>query len=385
MEPPFWRHIQKVEMLNVKTRYVLTYVSVFFVLTFSVIFFSSFKPLPKINSEFYFPDNDDTIFLYDTVYYYDTTYVYDTVYVNNRFVDTKKEEIKTNIINNIYDKSLKPNINVKNKLLMNKYLFSFDLLLSPMYSYRSFYSDHIYRNVSDIKKLSVKKDLSITTGFGVNYHNVSTTLSSGIYFANYREKFTYLTTNFIKDTIVGYRYFSKISIKVDSIPLINIDTLLATGDTVYYYYRDTNYITTLDSALVSKIDSVKFKVNDKTQNSYSYIEIPLIWSYNFYKPKLSISPQIGIIAGFFIDSSGKIVSLANIEQSVDLKSETGFEDIIISLYGGLRINYFLTKRLDFFTSAYFKQNLNTIFVDYPIISRFSSFGVGFGVRYKVIY
>ncbi len=388
MTPPVRGNILKVEMLFKKNRHILTYVSVFFVLTFSVIVLSSFKPMPKTNLELYFPDNDDTIYLYDTVYYYDTTYVYDTVYLSENITDTvniildkPKNNIffKGNFLSNLIKK------NNKHVLPSNRYLFSFDFSLSPMYSYHNFSSDFIYDSVSNLNKSSVQEGISRTMGLGINFHKPLTTFSSGIYYTNYRESFNYLVTDFLIDTILAYSYSTTSIMQIDSTAFINIDTLLATGDTIYYYFKDTNYITSLDSALVPKIDSIEYKRNDKANNSYSYIEIPLIFNFNFNKSNISISPQIGIITSFFMDSNGKIVSLTDINQSADIENEAKFAKINFSIYGGVRVNYFLTRRFDFFTSAYFRKNLNSIFIDYPIVSRFNTFGLRFGFRYKMVY
>ncbi|MCF6364579.1 MAG: hypothetical protein L3J35_00075 [Bacteroidales bacterium] len=364
-----------------KYRHIILYVSVFFCAVFLFVLLSSFKPgINKI------PETKDTIYIYDTVYYYDTTFVYDTVFLSDKYSDTIKIKI-----NKLKEKEF---LSAKSSFLFNKtsnlipsgrYLFSFDFFFSPMYSIHNFQSHLIYKEFSVKNQNSVQEDLSISSGFGINFHKPFLTYSSGINFTKYRESFNFLATNYKIDTITAYGYFTETRMQIDSIPLINIDTLLATGDTVYYWFRDTNYIETLDSALVSKIDSVSFQVNDKASNSYSYIEIPLILSFNIYRTNYFFSPQFGIITSFFVNSKGKIVSLANLDQSNSLKDETKFAAINLSFYAGLRFNYLLTRRLDFFTSAYFRKNIHSVYVDYPIVSRFNTFGFKFGLRYKLTF
>jgi len=357
--------------------------SIFFFSIFAFIFLSSFKPV--FNSKT-IPDSKDTIYIYDTVYYYDTTFVYDTIFISEGYSDTikirinklREKDLSITKSNSLFNKT-------SNLIPSGKYLFSFDLFFSPMYSIHSFQSDIIYNEISGLNKKSVKEDLSLSSGFGINLHRPFLTYSSGINFIQYRENFNFLSTNYSIDTIMGYSYFPETHMQIDSIALINIDTLLATGDTVYYYFKDTNYITTIDSNLVSKLDSVEYKVDEKYVNTYSYIEIPLILSFNIYRTNYFLSPQFGIITSFFIDSKGKIVSLANLNQSESLKDETKFTAINLSLYAGLSFNYLLTRRLDFFTSAYFRKNIHSLYRDYPIVSRFNTFGFKFGLRYKLTF
>jgi len=384
MQTPFWRNI-KAEMLSKKNRYILTYMSVFFILMFGVIILSSFKPIENKKKHF-FPHIDDTIYVYDTVYYYDTTYYYDTVYLTNKVIDTTNIVIRKSIFPNLFKDSTNSHIKLQknNKLPYGKYLFSLDLSISPMFFKHSFSSDFIYKDVSQLNINSIQEELSKTFGLGINYHHQYTTLSSGFYLSNYREKFNYLVSDFLVDTVLAYRYFTTTEMGIDTIEFYNIDSLLI-GDTVIEYYYDTTRITTLDSTLIPKIDSVEYKKNDKADNSYRFIEIPLILNFNFYKSNMSISPQIGLITSFFMNSKGKIVSLADINQSIDIEKETKFSKVNLSIYGGVRVNYFLSRKFDFFTSVYFRKSLNSIFIDYPIVSRFNTYGLSFGMRYKFVY
>ena len=75
--------------------------------------------------------------------------------------------------------------------------------------------------------------------------------------------------------------------------------------------------------------------------------------------------------------------MANLNQSNFLKDETRFAAINISIYTGLKLNYNLTDHIDFFTTAFYKHSVNSIFRDYPILYKFNTFGFSFGLRYKI--
>ena len=367
-----------------KSRHVLVYMSVFFFLIFAFVLLSSFKPSLNLKRVIP-PDSEDTIFVYDTVYYYDTTFVFDTVYLSEYYLDTTKIRVKKLKNKGLFKKESDFLLKNDNNLISSgKHLFSFDLSFSPMYSSHSFQSDFIYKEVSDINKKSVQEDFSSSIGLGMNFHRPYVTYSSGLNFTQYRENFNFLATDFLIDTILAYRFFTTTEIIIDTIEFYNIDSLLI-GDTVIEYYYDSTRITSLDSNLVLKPDTVEYQLNDKSSNTYSYLEIPLIFSFNIYRTNFYISPQVGIITSFFIDSKGKIVSLANLNQSNSIKEESKFAAINLSVYAGLKFNYFLNRRVDFFTSAFFRKNINSIYRNYPIVSRFNTFGFTFGLRYKIAF
>jgi hypothetical protein len=184
---------------------------------------------------------------------------------------------------------------------------------------------------------------------------------------------------------MSYRYSIIQEIKIDSIAILNIDTLLATGDSVYYYIKDTDYILSLDSELIEKIDSSEINFKEKSSNRYSYIEIPLIYRFDINRYNYSVSPEFGLITSFFLDSKGKIVSLTNVKNSEDININTKLSKINLSIHLGVRINYRLSSRFEFFTAGYYRRNINSIYKDYPVISRFNTFGINMGIRYKIIY
>ncbi len=376
---------QKIKKEKNNCRYIAVNVSVFLFLVLGFIFISSFKP--KETQKFYNkpPKTEDTIYVYDTVYYYDTTFVYDTVFLSKKIKESKKIFIKKLKIEKLALKDTKFNfLSVKNKnsLPIGKYMFSFSLSFSPMYFSHSFKSNYIYKEISLNNKKSVQEDLSGSFGLGINFHKPRITYSSGLYYTKFRENFNFLATDYRTDTVLAYRYFTTTEMRIDTVLIQDIDAL---PEIVYYTYYDTNYVSKIDSNLVHKIDTTFYKFNDKSLNTYSYIEIPIVLSYNFYYPNFTFSPQFGIITSFFVNSKGKIVSLANLNQSESLEKESRFADINMSIYGGVKFNYFLSARFDFFTSAYFRRNIHSIFKDYPINSQFNTFGLNFGIRYKLYF
>lgn len=273
---------------------------------------------------------------------------------------------------------------MQDKLLRGKYFFSLDFFISPLYSIHSYRSDHLYSTVRDINNNSVDPSISNEIGLGFNFHKKRSIFSSGLVYTTFRQNFNFLATDFILDSTLTYRYFTQEYMIIDTIRLINIDTLLSTGDTVYYDFIDTTQSSYIDSLLIYKKDTLDVKYKEEAINTYRYFEIPIKYSYIIRQQNFDIVPEIGIIAGFFVNSKGKIVSLANLSQSEQLNQNIQFAKVNLSIYTGLKFKYMVNRHFDFFTSAFYRTNVNSIFKNYPIISSFNNFGISFGIRYKFL-
>ncbi len=364
---------------------------VFVCLFFFTIILGSFG-FNKIIPGDYQPDSNDTI--YDTVFIYELVYVYDTIYTEEIIVDTvhiydtldldrkidkKKITISQNLpkIHSIY--------NIKkqqiNSSLFGSKIFA-DLIYSPLYTNSLFSSVDIYSEARQNNKYALSPLIGFSTGININYYNKKLTYSSGLLFSQIKEQFSYTATKDIIDTSYFYKYFTYPVSQIDTIWFINIDTLLFTGDTIYEAFLDTNYVYYMDSLYTSKLDSTEINYYDKYVNKYFYLELPLIFGYKINHIRFSIIPEIGLILGIILNSQGKIISLENIERTNDINKETQLSPVLFSLYTGVRFDYFLTKRIDFFTKIFYRQNLNSVFMDYPIIMKHRTFGIQFGFKYK---
>lgn len=321
---------------------------------------------------------------HDTIFVYDTVYLYDTIYTNTYEFDTLKS-LKIFLKNNpkiIHDSILGISRNSLIYKEINDSKISAEFLFSPVYSKQVFkkdfiYSDFVLRNNDALSPL-----IGFTSGVNFSYDNKNILFTSGLNFTVVRSKFNYLSSIYTIDSIEYMHYTQIENIRIDSIYFINIDTLLATGDTVYEIYQDTNYFYTLDSTLLKKNDTIETKITDQAINRYIYLEVPFIIGRSYYFENFSLMPEVGLITGIIINSQGKVISLNNINTTMPLNPGNYFSFINISAYGGLKMEYYLTKRLNFIFKTYYRQSINSIFGNYPIVSQNRIFGIQIGVRYK---
>ncbi len=360
------------------------------VILLGTVLLSSFKPKVTTNSADL--KVEDTIYVYDTVVYYDTTVVYDTVYVKDKeyislFKDSVLRLIKKTKFNDIVLQDsdfflIKKPKSIKRK----KYRYlSFDFLYAPLYSSQTFKSDMFYKDAARANKRATTPAIGHNFGVNINLHRQKNTFTGGLGITDFKTHFSTMASFWKIDTVEKMQLTQSLELQIDSIPLINIDTLLATGDTLYYYYKDTNYITHIDTAYISVPDSTEYFKIEKAKNSYSYIEIPLIFSHSFYMSNLTLNPEIGLISSFFFNSQGKVVSLADIYKISDLRTDLKGAYVCLSIYAGIKVNYYLNDKLDFISSVFYRRNINSIYYDYPLITHFNTFGLNFGLRYKLSF
>ncbi len=369
---------------------IIVRIFIFFATVFSFIILSAFKPLENkyLKNP---PHIKDTIYVYDTVVYYDTTYIYDTIYTT--------PENKISNIDSIYKLAGKlrygkilmqdSDFLLIKKIKQNKrkklQLFSLDFLFSPVYSDIKFSDDIIYHSVAEKNNDALTPSLGSTFSVNLNWHHKSSIFTSGINLTSFNTDFSAISAKYEIDTVIKEVYTPVVEMHIDSVQFINIDTLLATGDTLYYYIVDTTYNTYIDTSNVQTLDTSAVFYDNKTRNKSFYIDIPLIYSRNFYFENFNLTPEIGFITSFFVNSEGKIISLTNLFQTDDLKYKPEYAAVNLSLYVGIKTNYILTDKFDFITSAYFRRSINSIFSEYPLISRFNSLGITVGLRYKFLF
>lgn len=334
------------------------------------------------------PEKNDTI--YDTVVIYDTAYVYDTVYVKEVIRDTvrifESDISKKNDSFNIV-KSIQDNRNILKKLKerthsFNKLKFGLDFNFSPFYGIQKITSNNVYYDAVNINLSTLSPSIGYSVGSSLSFNKSLIQSSVGFAFTEIKQDFSFLSTGLKIDTVNYYKYFAVSEINIDSIAFINIDTLMATGDTIYEYYIDTTYIQSMDSVLSQKQDSVEFQFKDNCINKIRYYEIPVIFSLPFYFKSTLLKPEIGIIVGIFMFSEGKVVSLENLKVSNDINSEIAFSKLALSLYGGIRLESYLNRRISLFFRIFYRRNLSPVAGNYPLTIKYNIYGLQLGLMYR---
>ncbi len=241
--------------------------------------------------------------------------------------------------------------------------YSVGLYYAPSYFYNR-YSASIPENLKLMEDTySPEWNYSFGGYFGVKRKNW--TLQTGISYSRYKERFNYTTYD----------------ISIDSIDVLIYDTLdsyyvVNGNDTDWVYITDTNY--------EKQADSVNTPVTNKYLNKYLYFEIPLIIGYEINKEKkLSYTVKAGTIFGIFYKAEGKTFLFDDNNKVYELKDNSPFVKMNISLFFGLGFNYHISDKISLMVEPSFMQNIKSVFKkDYPVSLKRSVAGIRFGVQYS---
>lgn len=147
-------------------------------------------------------------------------------------------------------------------------------------------------------------------------------------------------------------------------------------DSLPRQYVDTTFITLFDTS--------ELNINEKSDNRYKYIEIPILFGKRFYIKKLSIDVVSGLNLGYFISAKGKFLSIYNHEILDISKGNSPFNEMFVYNFL-LRLNcsYPLSERIRVSVAPSFKYNLNSMLnKNYPVSQKYYSAGLNFGLIYN---
>ena len=246
------------------------------------------------------------------------------------------------------------------------------------YNFASQSGDNTYSKL--ISDATTGKE-SYAFGARLTYFYKNYLFQSGVGITNFTEKINYdYNTQQITSTNF-YTYFNTTQTVYDTIQIVNLDSLLANGDTVYSQYIKQNTITVLDSNLQTKIDTNTVKQNLNTRNVYTYIEVPAIIGYRFTQNKFSYNLSGGAIFGFFIKDKGSIISQNNVNEIQQLNKSLPYIKPNISAVIKFGITYKLSDKISVLAEPFYRKNINSWFDKSNIYSkRNSAYGITLGTR-----
>ena len=246
------------------------------------------------------------------------------------------------------------------------------------YNFTSHSNDNTYSKlISD----ATKGKESFGYGVRLSYFYKNYLFQTGVGITNFTEKINYDYYTQKINTSDFYTYFNTTHTVYDTIQIVNLDSLLASGDTVYSQYIKQNTITVLDSSLQTKTDTTKIKQNLNNKNVYTYVEIPAIIGYRINNNKLSYNLSGGVIIGLFIKDKGYIISQNNINDIQKLNKSLPYIKPNISAVIKLGITYKLTDKISVLVEPFYRRNINS-WLDKSSIydKRNSAYGITFGTR-----
>jgi len=164
--------------------------------------------------------------------------------------------------------------------------------------------------------------------------------------------------------------------------VLDLDAYLNTGDSVFYTIVDTNIVKTPNQRELISIDSTESTNLVKSINTYSYVEFPIIFGYQFKHNKFILTPKIGLITGIYIKSQGKILTSSFNAQEIP-NDQLPYIKTNLSATTSIGLEYKMNEFYSIIADPYYRVSLNSIYKKQTdLLYKFNAYGIRLGVRYN---
>ncbi len=223
---------------------------------------------------------------------------------------------------------------------------------------------------------------SMSAGLLVQAKHLNLSFQTGLSFSRFTDRpdykflsskhYTSMVTEIVPD--YNYEYFEEV--------ILNLDSLLLTGDSAWIIIQDSTLITTYDTIikpLTVQVNSINHK---RTINTFSYFEVPFIAGYTISEGKINFTIRGGIIAGILTTVSGSLPSPYSEVGTIDVESKTT-RMYMLSGIAGIEASYNATNNISLIAAPVFRFNLLSLYKkDNLVNQRFNNYGIKLGIRYN---
>ncbi|PIP54793.1 MAG: hypothetical protein COX07_03405 [Bacteroidetes bacterium CG23_combo_of_CG06-09_8_20_14_all_32_9] len=270
-----------------------------------------------------------------------------------------------------------------NEYNSKKWYWSAESFVMPLFNTSSYkVSDNEYQCFDKNHSGSSITVPTLSGGLLVQAKHLNFSFQTGLSYGTFTDKPDYQYAGFHFDTtmitqIVNGGYYNYFEIHI-----LNLDSLLLTGNHVYIIIHDSLFISTADTINQQQVNVIKTIEHKRTLNTYSYIEIPLIAGYTFSNGRVNFTLRSGIIAGLLTSASGNLPSPYSEFGTTEViqKSTCKF---MLSGFAGIEAAFDATKHISIIAAPVYRINLFSIYKKkYIAEQRFRSFGVKLGIKYN---
>jgi hypothetical protein len=220
------------------------------------------------------------------------------------------------------------------------------------------------------RKYEESQRFFVSPVIGLSYrHKSGLLMSLSIEYARYGEQINYRPYSMQQDVIKNFNYV------YDSVPVYSF----ATRST--RWANDTNLYISYDTATREKTD--KAIRNHRKNTSVAYVEIPVLFGYEWNNRNYGLSLKSGLSFGYLRQGSLKGQYLNTVGTGLtDLSSEKrNFSTVITNYHLQFRLSRKIHQHLAFYIEPSMKINLNPVYSDGFMSKRYNAFGSYVGLTY----
>lgn len=206
---------------------------------------------------------------------------------------------------------------------------------------------------------------------------------TGLIFQSIKQTYSYNNPIISNDTIVNMQINDLSYYQYSTIQIINLDTLLLTGDTVWINYIDSTLITVYDTTFQTTIQEKRTDHRSTHYFSYKTVEIPFMIGYTYQLERFNVLFKTGVSLVYIIATNGTIPSFTESYGNVPLQNNY-FKAFYLNSLIAIETQYWLNERWSLSIMPMYKRTLTSItHSNIPISLKANSWGIFLNLKYRI--
>jgi len=205
---------------------------------------------------------------------------------------------------------------------------------------------------------------------------------TGVVYSSFKQNYRFNDAVFYNDTLHHQQIIDNSYYNYSYIQVLNLDSLLLTGDTVWFTYIDSTLVPMFDTLNTTEIQNIRKNKSSQQQYKLSVLEIPFIAGYSYSLGKLDLTLKAGTSLNYTLLTKGYMPSENNDYGVQPLKREH-MQNFYINIIAGAEANYFITDKLSLSFMPLYRRNLTRLFKnDMSIRLQLQSWTFNIGLKYQ---
>jgi hypothetical protein len=206
---------------------------------------------------------------------------------------------------------------------------------------------------------------------------------TGLMFQSVKQTYSYNNPIISNDTIVNVHINDLSYYQYSTIQIINLDTLLLTGDTVWISYTDSTLIAVFDTTYQTEIKEKRTDRRALHYFSYKTFEIPLMLSYSQRLDRFNVAFKAGVSVAYTVATQGTLPSFSDTYGNTPVQNSY-FKTIYLNSLAAIEAQYWINERWSVSVMPMYKRTLTSITAsDLPVSLKAQSWAVFMGLKYRI--
>ncbi len=248
------------------------------------------------------------------------------------------------------------------------------------FSAKSGYGDTFFKNYSS---MPVTTSLDYTASLFYEWQRYNFSVNVGLSCSKISHHYNYLQSQFLNDTVFSQQIINNSYYHSFHFYVLNLDSLLLTGDTVWICHTDSVLISQIDTVNHTQVTSQRKDTKHQTKFSFTTLEIPVLLGYTYSFGRIDFTVKGGVSLSYIMASTGTMASPYNDYGTIPVSPKT-FRMFYMNAIGGVEATYHFSPRIALSIIPLYKQSITPVFGNTnPLNIKLHSFLLNVGLKYNL--